>query len=116
MNERHEQQAEQRRDKKSDAEIHDRFDHDFTPPHPPPSLPRTRGREGSGTRHDLATRTRTAPLSPRVNLNRLLATRHRLLLGAHCFFSVILEREQKASAKLLNAQHWLGGDQLRMAD
>ena len=61
MNQRDEQQSEQRRNQETDAEIHDRFDHETTPP--------------SASRHP-AMRIRTAPHSPAVNLNRLSPPRH----------------------------------------
>ena len=64
MNQRDEQQSEQRRNQETDAEIHDRFDHETTPP--------------SASRHP-AMRIRTAPHSPAVNLNRLSPPRHCLL-------------------------------------
>ena len=61
MNQRDEQQSEQRRNQETDAEIHDRFDHETTPP--------------SASQHP-AMRIRTAPHSPAVNLNRLSPPRH----------------------------------------
>ncbi len=51
MHQRNEQQAEQRRDQKSDTEIHDRFDHDATPPGrlPHSCPPAAKEREGERT-------------------------------------------------------------------
>ena len=74
MYERDEEQSKQCRNEEADPEIHDRFDHDTTPPGPSLRSPASGGGRG-GERHHFATWAPHARRPQRGNLNREWALR-----------------------------------------
>ena len=78
VHQRNEQQAKQRRNEESDAEIHDRFDHDATPPSPLRFLTQLARHAREGERRlTHATAGATCTTFTAVNLNRVRPQRHR---------------------------------------